>query len=88
MAGIIIIIICGADLVQLIADRKIYIYIHKGDGEKGALYRACLVTTAFRDSKSVTFSSAPLNRGKRERKSFVPSVWAGCCIALVSSDLE
>lgn len=68
--------------------KDIYIYIHKGDGEKEALYRACLVTTAFRDSKSVTFSSAPLNRGKRERKPFVPSVWAGCCTALVSSDLE
>lgn len=36
MAGIIIIIIiCGADLVQLIADRKIYIYTYiRGTGRR------------------------------------------------------
>lgn len=37
--NVIIIIICGADLAQLIADRKIYIYIRTG-GEKEALARA------------------------------------------------
>lgn len=62
-----VIIICGADLVPLITDRKMYTCRER---RKAALAR---VTTP-ENSKSVTFSSAPLNRGKRERKPrlFVP----------------
>lgn len=73
-SNVIIIIICGADLAQLIADRKIYIYVRAGRRK-----RLLALSCNTRDSKSVTFSSAPLNRGKRERKPFVRSVWAGCC---------